>query len=112
MPLRSIRLRFLALVLVATAAACGTHQGGAMLPSSGFALRGAKATPTPKPTPIPHAACTIRSGFIAPLIGKLDVETAFGQLEETKGIRTAASGVDLGTTRLHHVRAAQTGKVR
>jgi hypothetical protein len=112
MPLRSIRLRFLALVLVATAAACGAHQGGAMLPSSGFALRGAKATPTPKPTPIPHAACTIRSGFIAPLIGKLDVETAFGQLEETKGIRTAASGVDLGTTRLHHVRAAQTGKVR
>ncbi len=112
MPLRSIRLRFLALVLVATGAACGAHQGGAMLPSPGFALRAAKATPTPKPTPVPHAACAIRSGFIAPLIGKLVVDTAFGQLEEADGVRMAASGVDLATTKLHHVRAAQTGKLR
>ncbi len=82
-----------------------------MLPSSPFAMRDAKATPTPKPTPIPHAACTIRSGFTAPL-DKLVVETAFGQLETIGGVRSAASGVDLATTRLSHLRAAQTGKLR
>lgn len=89
-----------------------------MLPSSPFDMRGAKATPTPKmtptpkPTPIPHAACTIRSGFIAPLIGKLVVDTAFGQLETVKNVRSASSGVDLATTKLHHVRAGQNGRVR
>jgi hypothetical protein len=112
MPLRSIRLRFLALVLVATAAACAAHPSGGMLPSSPFAMRAATATPTPKPSPIPHAACTIRSGFIAPFVGALVVETAFGQLETVSGTRSAASGVDLGTTRLHAVRAAQGGRVR
>src|SRR5579863_7862787 len=86
MPLRSIRLRFLAFALVATAASCGAHQGGAVPPSPGFEMRDAKATPTPKPTPIPHAACAIRPGFIAPLIGKLVVDTAFGQLEEAGGV--------------------------
>lgn len=110
--MRWIRLRFLALILVATGAACGAHQSGGMLPSSPFAMRGAKATPTPKTTPIPHAPCTIRAGFIAPLIGKLVVVTAFGQLEGNDTLRWAASGVDLGTKLLHHVRAAQTGKVR
>jgi hypothetical protein len=113
MPLRSIRLRFLALVLVATGAACSVHQGAGMLPSSQLAMRGdAKATPTPTPMPIVHAACTIRSGFTAPLIGKLVVATAFGQLEFNGTDRSAFSGVDLATTRLHHVRAAQTGKLR
>ena len=83
-----------------------------MLPQSSFEMRGAKATPTPKPTPIPHAACVIRSGFIAPLVGNLVVDTAFGQLAETNGVRSSADGVDLATTRLHHVRAAQSGKLR
>jgi hypothetical protein len=116
MPLRSIRLRFLALILIATGVACSAHSGAGMLPSSQFAMRGGKATPTPVPTPkstpIPHAACAIRGGLVAPLIGKLEVETAFGQLEESGGTRYAASGVDFTTTRLHHVRAAQSGKLR
>lgn len=111
MPSNPLRLRFLALALVAGAAACSVRQGaGALPPSQAPGLSFAPATAAPGG----HAPCAVPRGYAAPLAGTLGVVTAFGELEENPktGIRWAARGVDLAAKAGQTVHAAQTGRLR
>jgi murein DD-endopeptidase MepM/ murein hydrolase activator NlpD len=70
-----------------------------------------RAGTTASPSAAPHAACTIRSGYVAPVAGPLVVVTAFGELVVNAGVRSATQGVDLATTIGKPVRAAQSGRL-
>ena len=109
MPLPSVRARFLALAVVALAAACSARQGGDALPQSQPFVRAA-GSPAPALT---HAPCGIRPGYHAPLVGDPAVVTAFGQLEyesKTK-VYSVAQGVDLASKPGQIVRSAQAGRL-
>ena len=121
MPLRSIRLRFLALVLVAAGAACGAHQTGGALPSSPFAIRGPADADSRRPYRA-DLACGVCDPFGFPRAvhrhARRWIRRSVSSRTVGTGARVHAFGnigrrLDLDAAEQNRpVRAAQTGKAR